>query len=198
MARQLALGAAEELGQALETGTPAGALLQAESDPVARFRADVLAAEGAVAAPALVPLPAAELGSAILLLARLADESAAVGGDGKLVNALSAAVSRRARRRLRRILSEPPGTDAHSELARIDWSAWRVELRTFASCAVLAGEESELRSAFLAWLPADDADARALPREADIREQILAAPEGHALLRWITSAWVAALLRRTA
>ena len=159
-------------------------------DPVAGFRAAVTAAEGELSAPALVPLPTPELGSAITLVAQLALDAPCVSADGGLVNSLSSSLGRRARRRVRKALGE---IDAAS-IASIDFEAWRADLRGLASALALESSEAEFRVALTAWLqPADGDDAQAIPPEADVSQLVAARPEASALLRSVISAWVEAL-----
>jgi hypothetical protein len=111
----------------------------------------------------------------------------AVSGDGRIVNALANALGRRARKRLRRVLGETP---AH-EIAAIDFAAWRAELRGLASFAALASGVADLRTAFLAWVAADDPEgARLLTAEGDICPRVAMIPEARALLGRLIDAWI--------
>jgi tetratricopeptide (TPR) repeat protein len=186
-ARALAQEAAEEIGQALGVGTSAPGDPRGLADPVARFRAEVTAAEAALSAPALLPLSLEELGETITLVAQLTAEVDAVSGDGRIVNALAQALGRRARKRLKRVLGETP---AH-EIAAIDFAAWRAELRGLASFAALASGGAELRTAFLAWVAADDPEgARLLTAEGDVCPRVAVIPEARALLARLIDAWI--------
>jgi lipopolysaccharide biosynthesis regulator YciM len=187
-ARALAQEAAEEIGQALGVGAaapvsdPRGLL-----DPVARFRAEVTAAEAELSAAGLVPLSVAELGETLTLVAQLTAEADAVSGDGHVVNALAEALGRRARKRLKRVLGAAPAP----AIAALDFAAWRAELRGLASLATLARSPFELRTAFLAWVAADDPkSARALAPDANLCERVAGSPEARALLRHLLDAWI--------
>lgn len=185
-ARALAQEAAEEIGQALGVGSSGAGDPRGLANPVARFRAEVTAAEAALSAPALVPLSVEQLGETITLVAQLTAEAEGVSGDGHVVNALAEALGRRARKRLKRVLGE---TSAH-EIAAIDFSAWRAELRGLASVAVLASTEIDLRSAFLAWVVADDPEgAQRETADGNLCPRVAASPEARALLGRLIDSW---------
>jgi tetratricopeptide (TPR) repeat protein len=185
-ARLLTREAAEEIGQALGVGTSAPADSQGLADPVARFRAEVTAAEAALSAAALVPLGVEELGQTITLVAQLTAEAEGVSGDGNVVNALAGALQRRTRKRLKKVLGETP---AHS-IAAIDFAAWRAELRGLASVAALASSGAELRTAFLAWVATEDPEgARQLRADGELCSRIAAIPEARALLTRLIETW---------
>jgi tetratricopeptide (TPR) repeat protein len=189
-ARRIAQEAAEEIGKALGVGNGSETPHSDALNPMAGFRASVTAAEGELSAPALVPLPTPELGSAITLTAQLALDAPCVSADGDLVNALSASLGRRARRRVRRVLGE---IDAAS-IASIDLEAWRTDFRGMASAFALESSKVELRVAVTAWLrPGDGDHAQAIPPEADVSQLVAAHPEASALLRCLISAWVEVL-----
>ena len=185
-ARELAQEAAEELGIALGVGRAAPPDPRGLMDPVARFRAEVTAAEAALTAPALVPLSVAEIGEHLTLIADLTAEAEGVSGDGRVVNALVDALGRRARKRLKRVLGETPA----GAIAAIDFPAWRAELRGLASIAALAGSSVDLRTAFLAWIADDPAGARQLSVESNLSERVAASPEARALLGRLVEAWI--------
>jgi hypothetical protein len=185
-ARALAQEAAEELGIALGVGRAAPADPRGLMDPVARFRAEVTAAEAALTAPALVPLSTAELGEHLTLIAELTAEAEGVSGDGRVVNALVDALGRRARKRLKRVLGETPA----EAIAAIDFAAWRAELRGLASASALAGAGADLRTAFVAWVADDPEGARSLAADGNLSERVAASPEARALLRQLVEAWI--------
>jgi len=185
-ARALAHEAAEELGSALGVGRAAPPDPRGLTDPVARFRAEVTAAEAALTAPALVPLSVSELGEHLTLIAELTAEAEGVSGDGHVVNALVDALGRRGRKRLKRVLGETPP----EAIAAIDFAAWRAELRGLASALALAGSSVDLRTAFLAWVADDSEGARALGAEASLAARIAASPEARALLGGLVEAWI--------
>jgi tetratricopeptide (TPR) repeat protein len=186
-ARQVAQAAADELAEALEFGRGGIPAASADGDPLARFRAAAVEAEGELAAPALVPLDAEAAGRAVVLTAELALEAESVEGDGDLVNALARGLGRRARRRVRRALAEVP----RETLAGIDWTAWRAALRGAAGAAALERTDVTLRDALRAWLPEETATTA--PPEADLRAAVAASPEARALLATLVADWLAAL-----
>jgi tetratricopeptide (TPR) repeat protein len=189
-ARRIAYEAAGEIGEALGVGNGSGIPSSEALNPMAGFRAAATAAEGELSAPALVPLPTPELGSAITLVAQLALDASCVSADGDLVNALSSSLGRRARRRVRKALGE---VDAKT-IASIDFEAWRADLRGIASALALEASKAEFRVAVTAWLqPGDGDDAQAIPPEADVSQLVAAHPEASALLRSVISAWVEVL-----
>ncbi len=184
-ARQLAVGAAEEISEAL--GGSAGSGARA-GDAVSRLRAAIAEQEAALSAPGLVALPPEEVGAAIALVARLAEDRTTVRADGHLVNALGATLGRRALRRARRTLD----TWRAEDIAQIDWTDFRVSLRSLAAMAALEAEDAQLRTAFLAWLGEGD-EARAIADESDLRARVAACPEARDLLVRLIEACVRAL-----
>ena len=188
-ARKVCEECAGEMAEALGGGPPAAVDVESP-DPVARFRALATAAEARLAAPALVPLATEELASVVQLTVQLACEAEGVSGDGNLVNGLSAALGRRAKRRVRKALGEIQP----EQIVEIDFDAWRAELRALASVVALEDGELEIRSGFLAWLHAADPDgARHIGDDGDLRELVAARPETRALLRRLTETWVSTL-----
>ena len=102
------------------------------------------------------------------------------------MNALAEALSRRARKRLKRLLGETPA----QEIASIDFAAWRAELRGLASVAALATGTTDLRSAFLAWVAVDDPEgARSLRVDGELCSRVAALPEARALLTRLIETW---------
>ena len=191
-ARRIAQEAAQEIGEALGVNEPE--IREGEaSDPMAGFRAAVVAAEGELSAPALVPLPTPELGSAITLVAQLALDVSCVSTEGGLLNALSSSLGRRARRRVRKALGEID----EAAIASIDFEAWRADLRGLASARVLESSDVEFRLALTAWLQSDDCgdgdDPENIPPEADVSQLVATRPEALALLRSVINAWVEVL-----
>jgi hypothetical protein len=194
-ARRIAQEAAQEIGEAL--GVDESEIREGEAlDPMAGFRAAVVGAEGELSAPALVPLPTSELGSAITLVAQLTLDVSCLSAEGGLVNALSSSLGRRARRRVRRALGE---IDA-AAIASIDFDAWRADLRGLASARVMEASDVEFRLALTAWLQsgdcgdAGDGDAlENIPPEADVSQLVATRPEALALLRSVINAWVEVL-----
>jgi lipopolysaccharide biosynthesis regulator YciM len=194
-ARRMTQEAAEEIGEALGANQPEVREGDA-SDPVARYRAAVVAAEGELSAPALVPLPVPELGSAITLVAQLALDVPDLSTEDGLANALSSSLGRRARRRARKALGEID----EAAIASIDFEAWRADLRGLASARALESSGVEFRFALIAWLRSEDCgdecDGDApedIPPEADVSQLVATRPEALALLRSVINAWVEVL-----
>ena len=98
------------------------------ADSAAGFRAAMLAAEGRLTAPALLPLPAEEVGEILRIVATLCLESNEVRGNGDRVNALSSALGRRTRKKLRRVLEEV----SLDEVLGVDFASWRTDVRALA------------------------------------------------------------------
>ncbi len=183
-ARSMVREVAQEIGQGLGGPAPAGEPPQGAGG-VTRFRHAALAAEGALGAPALVPLTAEEMGTVVRLVANLAQEREQLSGDGRLVNALSDAIGRWARRRLRKAL----GTCAPEEIAEIDFGAWRSELRSLAHAEALDACGGELRTALCALLQDAGRLTGTPPDDTDLTALVDAAPEARELLRRVTVAW---------
>jgi hypothetical protein len=105
------------------------------------------------------------------------------------VNALTAALGRRARRGLRRLLEGvPPGA-----LAALDVAAWRSELRALAAAVALGESGAELRTALVVLAAETNEGAALLPAGADLSPQVAASPEARSLLRRAIRAWLARL-----
>ncbi len=189
-ARRIATIAAGEIGEALGVGSGPEMRESEPLDSLARFRLAATAAQGELSAPALVPLPTPELASVITLVAELALDASSVSADGDLVNALSSALGRRVRRRVRKALGE---VDA-ATIASIDFEAWRADLRGLASALALESGDVDFRVALTAWLQSGDGeDAGAIPPEADVAQLVATRPEASALLRSVITAWIEAL-----
>jgi hypothetical protein len=183
--RGVASLAAEAIAQALQASEAAAAPVA--EGPEAAFRAALLRREGLLAAPALVPLPTREVASVLELVVRLASDGDAVRGDGRLVNALSAALGRRLRRRLRKHL----GDASIDALCAVDFDAFRVELRALAAGLAIADTGCGLRTA-LACLARDEDDTldAELREAANLAPRVAAAPAARALLRRLIGAWL--------
>jgi hypothetical protein len=146
-----------------------------------------VAAEGQLAAPALIPLDTPELAEVLRIVAGLAAEADHVHGDGHRVNGLARELGRRGRRRVRRELE---GLDP-AEIGEIDFEAWRRELRTLAHAAALDAIGGDLRSALMALL-ANEAEGPAFEAgpEADLTAAVAASPTARALLRRVVLTWL--------
>ncbi|MCP3986463.1 MAG: tetratricopeptide repeat protein, partial [bacterium] len=185
--RQLAIEAADEIGEALGVGAAGdGPPVTPGADPVTRLRSALIEAEGELSAPALVPLSNQEAGQALSLVAALTLDVDSVQGDGNLVNELSRTLGRRTRRRLRKNL----GQLTPEALNEVDWDAWRMQLRAEAAGLALERVDGELRSAFLAWLELEDgAPSETLPPESDLRDRVAAHPQVRLFLRRLIDTW---------
>jgi tetratricopeptide (TPR) repeat protein len=175
---------AQEIGQALGAPGPASEP-PAGADSAMRFRHAALTAEGALGAPALVPLTAEEAGTVVRLVANLAQEREHLSGDGHLVNALSDAIGRWPRRRLRKAM----GSSSPEEIAEIDFLAWRSELRSLAHAEALDAHGGDLRTALCVLLQDAGRLTGVPPDDTDLTALIEAAPEARELLRRVTVAW---------
>ena len=121
------------------------------------------------------------------LVAQLALEPDQVQGDGELVNSLSAALGRRTRRRVRKLLE---GISAE-DIAAIDFAAWRTELRTMAHAAALDTTGGNLRAALLA-LSSDEslAETRVIDPDVDLSVHIGDRPTARTLLARVVLVWI--------
>jgi tetratricopeptide (TPR) repeat protein len=183
--RQLAQQAAREIGEALDSSPTPSVPLGA--GPVVAFRAAALAAQGRLSAPALLPLPAAQQGEVLSIVASLVAEPDLVRGGGALVNGLASALGRRARRRLRKLLEGI--SPAH--LSRIDFAAWLAEVRALAAAVVLDETRGDLRTALLACVEGEaERPTDAIPEAADLTPLVAAHAEARALLRRAVRVWL--------
>ena len=183
--RCIAQEACEGIAQALEA-SESPAPLEADG-PEARFRAAMLACEGRLTAPALLPRTTREIAEILSMVVRLAVDPDSLHGDGRQVNALAASLRRRERRRLRRWVGETP----IQELCGVDFEAWRTEVRALAAAGVIGEGGHDLRIALVALLRENDASLDANLREsADLGPLVAACPIAFALLRRIVCEWV--------
>jgi tetratricopeptide (TPR) repeat protein len=184
--RQVAEQAAREIGDALgHSGAPPAP----SGDAQAEFRAAALVAEGRLSAPALLPLPTRELREVLLVVASLALEAEDVHGSGRFVNALTAALGRRARRGLRRLLDGV----ALESLASVDFDAWRSELRGLAAAVALDETGGDLRTAFVALAAESDQRGAPLAPTADLSPLVAGSAEARGLLRRALRTWLAGI-----
>jgi hypothetical protein len=183
--RRLAQEAAREIGEALDSSSAPAAPLGAS--PVVAFRAAALAAQGRLTAPALLPLPAAQQGEVLGIVASLAAEPELVHGGGALVNGLASALGRRARRRLRKQLADV----SRAALQGVDFAAWLAEVRALAAALVLDETRGDLRTALLACVEGEaERPTDSLPEAADLTPLVAAHPEARALLRRAVRLWL--------
>jgi tetratricopeptide (TPR) repeat protein len=186
--RRIANAAAHEIATALEASETAWVATAA--DPASAFRAAAMAAEAQIAASALIPLTVQELGEVLKLTAAVALDPDHVQGDGRLVNAMSSAIGRRMRRRLRRILDG----ETLEAIAAVDFTAWRAEVRALAAAVALDETGGDLRTA-LAVLIAEESDHAVLdlPNSADLTPYVAAYPRAQSLLRRVVRSWLQTL-----
>jgi len=183
--RKLACAASTPLAHAL--GASQQALRAARGDPAIGFEHAALIAEAELCAPALVPLPTDEVAAVLTLLVQLAEAAESVAGDGYLLNALAAALDKRTRRHLRRLL-QPVGTH---RIAAIDFEAWRAELRAMACAIALERCGGDLELALRSVLRnAADFPEDVPPPGAPIVQQVATCPTAHALLRQVVLRWI--------
>ncbi|MEE9607882.1 MAG: tetratricopeptide repeat protein, partial [Myxococcota bacterium] len=183
--RRVACEAAAPIATAVEgSETPSAG---EAGDPASAFRAAALAAESRLAAAALLPLPAAEVGEVLTVIAALALDASQVRGEGRLVNALSSAVARRVRRRLRRTLDG----FSFEDVAAVDFVAWRTEVRALAAAVALDEGGGDLRTALVALLSEGAQNAELQITEgADLTPLVAACPPARALLRRALRTWL--------
>jgi len=155
------------------------------SEPLAAFRAAALDAEGRLAAPALVPLSDVELAEVLSVVCALVLDPDSVRGEGRLVNALSSALGRRHRRKLRRHLSDV----TLASIEHFDFVAWRSDLRALATSVALEETGADLRTALVALLPEPPIG---LGEMADITPLLANSPHACALLRRALERWLKA------
>jgi tetratricopeptide (TPR) repeat protein len=176
---------APEIGSALDA--PEHPSRVGGGDAVADFRAAALAAEAGLTAPALLPLSTPELREVLGCAAALALEPEDASGSGSLLNALAEALSRRARRRLRRAL----GTASLEEIRAIDFAAWRSEVRALAAASTLDDGQGDLRTALVALVSEVSEDPTDRIQEtADLSPLLARCPAARSLMRRAVRAWL--------
>ncbi len=186
--RQLAVEAAEGLAEALAVSEGPPATAPGGAEPA--FRAAAHALEGRLSARALLPLPLEEVAEVMTLVASLCFETEEVRGSAERVNALSNALGRRARRRLRRVL----GDLTLGQVAGLDFGAWRDELRALAAAVALEETGGDLRTALLALLRDHSESLPGNPGEhTDLTPQLAVCPPARALARRAVRACLASL-----
>jgi len=188
MLRQLAIEAAAELAEALGGGSPAPEP-GSGGDPVVAFRSRVLAVQAELSAAALLTRSAREVRDVLQLLVALVIDPEHVSGDGALVNALSTALGRRRRKKLRKILGEET---AASDFAGVDFEGWCVELRALAAAEALRRDATPLRTALTALIAESDAAPDA-GNDVPLAPHIEAEPAARALMARIVDDWLARL-----
>ncbi len=186
--RWIASEASREIAQALEASPSPS--VDGRADPASAFRAAAIAAEGELSAAALVPLTEQELGEVLTVTAAIALDPEQVNGDGRLLNAMSTAIGRRLRRRIRKILAG----ESLERIGAVDFGAWRTEVRALASAVALDQTDGDLRTA-LAVLISEESDRPVLdlPADADLTPYVAAYPLAQSLMRRIVHSWLASL-----
>ncbi len=185
-ARKVLHTSKEEIAQALKVRNQGTESFENESDPQARFRVAALNAEGELTAPALVPLSNTEVMTVLRLVCQFALGSEQVEGDGSMVNAFAANLSRRAQRRVKRIL----GTYTVEDIESIDISLWRQELRDLANACALDSTEGDLWSALRVLVRDNHPDGDRCDLSGNIQELVQGAPAAQALQTRATHFWL--------
>jgi hypothetical protein len=126
----------------------------------------------------------------MLVIAALSLDPERVSGDGSLVNAISSAVKRRLRRRLRIHLKG----ESMDSLDRVDFDAWRNEIRAMASAIAVDETGIDLRTALTALIrDGSDGSGDELALPADLTDWAAARPATTALLRQAIRSWLSQL-----
>ena len=100
---------------------------------------------------------------------------------------MSAALGRRARRRLRRILEER----SFEEIRELDFSAWRRDVRVLAAARAVDSTGCDLRTALLALIAeSSDRSADEIQETADLTPLIENCPEARSLVLRAVRAWL--------
>jgi hypothetical protein len=186
--RQIARAAADDLTNALQASSHRAH--PSTGDPAADFRSALMDAEANLTAPALIPLDDGRIREVLTLTAVLAVEPERVQGDGHLVNALSAALRRRTRRRIQRLLAKVSLAD----LAALDIGAWRREIRGLAATSALATTGCDLRTALMVLIDRESEHAiLGFPETADLTPFVGADSSARSLLRRVVRVWLKSL-----
>lgn len=162
----------------------------APDDTVAAFHAAAVAAEGKLSAAALLPLTDREFGDLVQIVCALSLDVDQIRGDGRLVNALSSALTRRTRRRLRKILD---GVSMES-IAGIDFRGWRSAVRAMAQSVAIDETRIEFGDALVSVARQSPGDfTRDATASADLAPLIAHSREAGALLRRAIGTWLSRL-----
>ncbi|MBW2712491.1 MAG: tetratricopeptide repeat protein, partial [Deltaproteobacteria bacterium] len=185
-ARKVLHATKEEIAQALKVRNQGTESFENESEPQARFRVAALNAEGELTAPALVPVSNTEVMTILRLICDFALGSEQVEGDGALVNAFAANLSRRAQRRVKRIL----GATTIEDIETIDISLWRREVRDLANACALDSTEGDLWSALRVLVRDNHPDGDRLDLTGNIQELVQGTATANALQTRAIHAWL--------
>ena len=186
--RLVAQESSHEIASALDASDPNTD--GAPEDLVADFHGKALAAEARLTAPALLPLTTRELRELMLVIAALSLDPERVSGDGSLVNTISSAVNRRLRRRLRIHLKG----ESMDSLGRVDFDAWRNEIRAMAGAIAVDETGIDLRTALTALIrDSSDGSGEEFAPPAYSTDWTAARPATTALLRQAIRSWLSQL-----
>jgi hypothetical protein len=110
-----------------------------------------------------------------------------VRGEGRLLNGVSTAIGRRARRRLRRLLEGV----ALETIETVDFEAWRLEVRSLAAAIALDETGGNLRKALLDEIRSEVEPPPAdLSEEADLTPLVRHAPRALGLVHLAVRSWL--------
>jgi len=138
----------------------------------------------------MIPLSAAEAGEVLTLVSAVCLEPDQVRGEGRLLNGVSTAISRRSRRRLRRLLEEV----SLDRIESVDFEAWRLEVRSLAAAIALDETDGDLRTALLDEIRSEvEPSPGDLSPESDLTSLIRQAPRALGLVRLAVRSWLARL-----
>lgn len=141
----------------------------------------------ALTAPGLLPLETEELGELLVFLAALGLEHDEARGSGSTLNAVSAAIGRRARRRLRKALDGSTMED----LRNVDFTAWRRELRVLAAARAVDETGCDLRTALVVLLcEGSERSASEIAETADLTALVAESAEASSFVRRVVRAWL--------
>ncbi len=185
--REVVVEAADEIATSMDASDPLPG--PTPDDSVAAFYAAAVTAEGKLSASALLPLTDREFGDLIKIVCALALEAEQIQGDGRLVNALSSALKRRTRRRIRKILD---GVSMES-IARIDFRDWRIAVRAMAQSVAIDATRSEFGHTLISVASHSADDPSHKTPGADLGPLITQSREAAALLRRTIGTWLTRL-----
>lgn len=190
VARQICLAAADEIAEALRAAADDAPVAETP-DTASEVGAVLRRHQGALSAPGLDALSIDALSSLVFTVTALAVDPGGNCPDSPFLHALDAALGRWTRRKIRRALGDLGVRD----IQRIDYAAWRDELRVMAACTAIDAREIDLRSALLALAPTPHGDDAARPSEsANLSARISGAPAARALLARAVEGWCSAIL----
>jgi len=158
--------------------------------PATRFRRAAREAESKMTAAGCVRLADMELRDLVLGLAGLAAHSTSPFPDCAWASSLSGALGWFARFRLKRALAP----HSPSEIADMDFSAWRGELRRMAHARALDATDGDLSAALMALVSdCRGLEIRGVDRESDLTPLVGDCPAGRNLMRDVALSWANSL-----